>query len=514
MLIWPALSVTGWIIVVIVLTALLILSYLLLPRIFRCCRGQTLTKGVLRENGYLIYCTFCCIIQHYQQQEQRQQQQQEDAQIQSSSHQTLSPDNANSMYDSIPDPDQSHTQLLSPLSDTSLTPSHNGVNGNHLQHHFYQPLQHPLSHHSSPLSPSSATRFTASPYCRHTPTTVLYSTPWVVVFAPRTPAAKRHLLIVPRKHIDDADTLVNEQHADAAKGHHQNGTHNDQHRPYVNGFNIHSDEDAVSSRLDDNLTAGNDDRVKSLATIQIDEEKELTSHQLLLHMMDVGQLLLNKPEFMSDILGGTQRQQGYTTQSTGGIASISPSGKHRPVARRWKDRLLLRSHAHASFCSQCRKPHHNSEEEEEEEEIEEDEHQTLMTSEASLLTSSVTHLHTPIMNGQSSLSSYNESNGRHSNGEHAFVNGNGITRRKGGHSPIKPTLSLSSSSSTTDTSVTLPRPRFSFHMPPFNSINHLHLHCFELPFVDCVSRVSFWPNTRMSQEATAILEKMERQKGE
>ncbi|KAJ6806035.1 bifunctional adenosine 5'-phosphosulfate phosphorylase/adenylylsulfatase HINT4 [Iris pallida] len=25
--------------------------------------------------------------------------------------------------------------------------------------------------------------------------------------------------------------------------------------------------------------------------------------------------------------------------------------------------------------------------------------------------------------------------------------------------------------------------RFGFHQPPFNSVNHLHLHCFTLPFI-------------------------------
>ncbi|CAN1748186.1 Bifunctional adenosine 5'-phosphosulfate phosphorylase/adenylylsulfatase HINT4, partial [Linum perenne] len=25
--------------------------------------------------------------------------------------------------------------------------------------------------------------------------------------------------------------------------------------------------------------------------------------------------------------------------------------------------------------------------------------------------------------------------------------------------------------------------RFGFHQPPFNSVNHLHLHCFALPFI-------------------------------
>jgi len=27
---------------------------------------------------------------------------------------------------------------------------------------------------------------------------------------------------------------------------------------------------------------------------------------------------------------------------------------------------------------------------------------------------------------------------------------------------------------------------FHFHNPPFNSIDHLHLHCFRLPFRNCI----------------------------
>ncbi|KAL2472498.1 histidine triad nucleotide-binding 4 [Abeliophyllum distichum] len=35
--------------------------------------------------------------------------------------------------------------------------------------------------------------------------------------------------------------------------------------------------------------------------------------------------------------------------------------------------------------------------------------------------------------------------------------------------------------------------RFGFHQPPFNSVNHLHLHCFALPFIPrwkCVKYLS------------------------
>ncbi|KAG9132878.1 hypothetical protein Leryth_014810 [Lithospermum erythrorhizon] len=33
--------------------------------------------------------------------------------------------------------------------------------------------------------------------------------------------------------------------------------------------------------------------------------------------------------------------------------------------------------------------------------------------------------------------------------------------------------------------------KFGFHQPPFNSVNHLHLHCFALPFIPSWKRVKY-----------------------
>ena len=46
--------------------------------------------------------------------------------------------------------------------------------------------------------------------------------------------------------------------------------------------------------------------------------------------------------------------------------------------------------------------------------------------------------------------------------------------------------------------------RFSFHAPPHNSIAHLHLHCFQLPFTHVWHEWSFRANTRWCKEADAI----------
>ncbi|GAB4858037.1 Bifunctional adenosine 5'-phosphosulfate phosphorylase/adenylylsulfatase hint4 [Ancistrocladus abbreviatus] len=35
--------------------------------------------------------------------------------------------------------------------------------------------------------------------------------------------------------------------------------------------------------------------------------------------------------------------------------------------------------------------------------------------------------------------------------------------------------------------------RFGFHQPPFNSVNHLHLHCFALPFIPRWRHLKYMP---------------------
>ncbi|KAE9606897.1 hypothetical protein Lal_00025756 [Lupinus albus] len=51
--------------------------------------------------------------------------------------------------------------------------------------------------------------------------------------------------------------------------------------------------------------------------------------------------------------------------------------------------------------------------------------------------------------------------------------------------------------------------RFGFHQPPFNSVNHLHLHCFALPYTPrwrCIKYMSFGPLGFI--EAEKFLEKI------
>ncbi|KAF6140403.1 hypothetical protein GIB67_013172 [Kingdonia uniflora] len=52
--------------------------------------------------------------------------------------------------------------------------------------------------------------------------------------------------------------------------------------------------------------------------------------------------------------------------------------------------------------------------------------------------------------------------------------------------------------------------RFGFHKPPFNSVNHLHLHCFALPFIPRWKHVKYMSLGPLGGfiEAEKLLEKI------
>ncbi|GAB2274166.1 Bifunctional adenosine 5'-phosphosulfate phosphorylase/adenylylsulfatase hint4 [Dionaea muscipula] len=51
--------------------------------------------------------------------------------------------------------------------------------------------------------------------------------------------------------------------------------------------------------------------------------------------------------------------------------------------------------------------------------------------------------------------------------------------------------------------------KFGFHQPPFNSVNHLHLHCFALPFIPRWKHLKYLPLGPLGFiEAEKVLEKI------
>ena len=114
------------------------------------------------------------------------------------------------------------------------------------------------------------------------PTPIQYSTPWVVVFSPRSPAAARHLLVVPKVHIDDCDALVQ-------------GVRERINEPHTPGERDPDDSEEHDDR------EWRDDRQ---STMRVEDEKELTPLQLLDHMLDVGRLVLANPQLLTDSEAG------------------------------------------------------------------------------------------------------------------------------------------------------------------------------------------------------------------
>ena len=52
---------------------------------------------------------------------------------------------------------------------------------------------------------------------------------------------------------------------------------------------------------------------------------------------------------------------------------------------------------------------------------------------------------------------------------------------------------------------------FGFHVPPFNSVDHLHLHCFAMPFLGFFKHIKYLPKTPWFCTMKDLIRKLERQ---
>ena len=339
----------AWAFLFFLLLAWLLLFYQCL-RFLGCCAGPRTHKGVRRDSdGRLLACIFCHIAQQ-----------------------------------------QGGATPPSPASPSASSP--------------------PSSPPPFPLIPDPSLPLPLPPPTHLTPTPILYSTPWVVVFSPRTPAASRHLLVVPKAHIDDCHRLV-EGVRDPTPG--EGGEEGEEEeREWGDG-------------------------------VKVEEEKELTPLQYLDHMLEVGRFVLSHPHLMSDPAGGV------------------------PLPRRQRGGRLL-----SLLC--CHRGRHVG------------------------VGSSTPAVSPAGMNGHGGVG----------------MNGTGGVRRRWGASPVMPVgsevggarkegVERREVTEEVDAPVSY---RFCFHAPPHNSIAHIHLHCFQLPFTSKWSQWSFRPHTRRCKEASDVRE--------
>ena len=352
----------GWSFLILLLLAWLLLFYHCL-RFLDCCPAPRTLKGTRRDSdGRLLACTFCHIAQQ---------------------HPPPTPPSPSSPTASLPPSPPSPSLPPTPSSSLYLIPDPS----------LPLPLPAPSPSH-------------------HPPTPILYSTPWVVCFSPRSPAATRHLLIVPKLHIDDCVALAE-------------GARDPPHPAAA------VDEEGGEWAAEAGSVAG-------------EEEKDLTPLQLLDHMLEVGRFVLSHPHLMADAAGGVpvprarrrlgQRLCGWKGRGRG------QGGK------RWRD-------------------------------------------------------------GEDAV-------GGKGDGEGCGVGGaaTGVRRRWAGSSPVAPVETQPEAGSAdegrgSDGEVEgQAEYRFAFHAPPHNSIAHLHLHCFELPFVSVWDEWSFRPHTRWCREAAEVRE--------
>lgn len=484
-----------WFFLILLLTSWLVLLYKSLVWLGCChlcrCRTTTTHKGVTRDSdGNVLACRFCAIA--------AQQRQQGD--LHTTQHHSTSPTSPPPPhFDTIHDP----TAVLPPVPQlTSSPPS---------------------------LTP------------------ILYSTPWLVVFSPLHPCAARHLLVIPRQHIDDCHSLV----AMAAS------TAQQQRRGREQSNDSELDDDSCDGADDDDEQTTDADYDEVSSSLQRrrrwsaeEEEKQLTPHQYITHMMEVGELLLNNPQLLSDPNGGTRLTQ-HSHQHNSRLRRLMRRMDCRRGGRRLcKGRRRTSRNGRVERTSERMEAGEEDEENDREEqmEVERSEKQQLLldtTKPAKQLNSQHNQLHGNGVNGRS-----REDREDGQLLSLSLLSPAGGARRRTPHSPFPPstpstatattrsnpatptavsrTLSsstsslLSSSSSSSSPSHIVGvvdgstvfsgggRRRYCFHVPPHNSISHLHLHCIELPFDGWRSEWSFLANMKWCKEADTVKWEIER----
>ena len=509
-----------WSFLIVLLCSWLILLYKSLVWLgcCACCRRTTTTrKGVTRDSdGNIVACRFCAIAQQ--------------PQLEHDAHNQTAPPTA--------------PLSTSPTSPTTPSP---------LPAHF------DTIHDPTALLPSIPLMTSSSP----TPalTRVLYSTPWLVVFSPLHPAAVRHLLVIPRKHIDDCNSLVTVAASTAQQ------KRKGQQQP--NGIRVDDDSGEAGYEDDDEQVDELDEEEVSFSLRRrrrwsVEEEKELTPHQYITHMMEVGQLLLHNPQLLADPNGGTRIAQ--------------PAHHHNSRLRGWMRRMDCRRGGRR-LCRGKRRTSRNGRVErsgerlEAGEEEEEDDREEQMEQERSEKQQLLLDTSKPKTNGYHHHAHTNGVNGRSRDDKEdghllsVSLLSPSVARRRTPHSPFPPTtpsnpatstrsnpatptpvsrtlssssspsgfpsssllLSSSSAAATTQSAshvvgmvdgsggggggggsmVGGGGERYCFHVPPHNSISHLHMHCMELPFDNWWTEWSFRANTRWCKEADTVKREIE-----
>jgi hypothetical protein len=321
------------------------------------------------------------------------------------------------------------------------------------------PFQRPLNRPRSPGAVDLPSKITS----------VIYSTPFVVVFSPRQPAARRHLLVVPRKHIKNVKTLI-QQAQNSPRGEAEEFSDEDNESRSSNRGGINSFFNPFAGfGWNSSCESPTDDTPRRYRT---EEEKELNSKQLLSHMVEVGELVLSRAD---EVL--TDYKAGLPGTSQGWLRKWLKNGKSYNHQSGGNHSNLTDEPIVEEFDLDNYKPTENNPNNSDDRRRESQQTHLQQQSGTNQADSTVTKRSV----GNSTEQAQTKGNSRQSSGNHSKSKAKGLKKQ--------------------EESV---NHRFAFHIPPFNSINHLHMHCFELPFTSTYNKLSYRANTYWCQDAVEI----------